>query len=72
MPETFTDSLFLELEKFAELLPRLIFGILVIVLFYGIGKLISNAYDKILSRTTFGETSLHYFQKLIVGIFFFI
>jgi small conductance mechanosensitive channel len=72
MIDPFVDSLFLELEQFAEMLPRFIFGILVIFLFYFIGKGISRGYDRILRRTSMSESNMHYFQRLIVGVFVFI
>jgi small conductance mechanosensitive channel len=72
MIDTFTESLFLELEQFTDLLPRLIFGILVIFLFYLLGKLISRIYDRILQKTSLSESNLQYFQRLIVGVSIFI
>jgi small conductance mechanosensitive channel len=72
MVEPFIDSLLSELDQFAEFLPRLLFGAVVIVLFYLIGKALSRTYDRILKRTTLTETSLYYFQRLIVGISVFI
>ncbi len=72
MIDTFTESLFLELEQFADLLPRLLFGILVIFLFYLIGKTLSRIYDRILQRTHLSDTNLQYFQRLIVGLSIFI
>jgi small conductance mechanosensitive channel len=72
MIEPFVDSLIFELEQFAEMLPRFIFGILVIVLFYFIGKGISRGYNQVLRRTSLSESNMHYFQRLIVGIFVFI
>ncbi len=72
MIETFSESLFAELEQFASMFPRIAFGIVVILLFYFAGKLISRVYDGILGRTSLSETNLHYFQRLIVGVSVFI
>ncbi|MEX2368098.1 MAG: mechanosensitive ion channel domain-containing protein, partial [Balneolaceae bacterium] len=72
MIESFWDYLLVEWEQFVEFLPRVVFGIVVILLFYLLGKFISRLYDSILSKTTLSETSLQYFQKLIVGVAIFI
>jgi len=71
MLETFTDSLVFDLKQIADMLPRLLFGILVIILFYLAGKLISRIYDRVLLKTPLSRSNLEYFQKLIVGVFVF-
>lgn len=72
MIETFSESLFTELEHLVELAPRMLFGLIVIFLFYLAGKAISRIYDGVLRKTSLSVSNLHYFQRLIVGLSVFI
>lgn len=72
MTETLLDSLYLEIEQFIAFLPRLFLGLVVLFIFYLVGKGVSRIYDRVFKRTVLSETSLHYFNTFIVAVFVFI
>jgi len=72
MIETFTKQFLLDLERFLEFLPTLLFAFVVLLIFYlvgkGFGRLMQNAFKKKAEK----DSPLLYLSKLINGIVVFI
>jgi small-conductance mechanosensitive channel len=71
MIEILVDSFLLEFEAFLEFLPRLLLAVIVVLLIYYIGRLLSSVVVRILKRTDMPETYHQFFRKLIIGISLF-
>ena len=72
MFETFTDQFLLDLDKFAEFLPTLIFAIVVLLIFYFAGKGIGIGIKRAIEKSGRKDSSFLYFSKLVNGIIVFI
>ncbi len=72
MIESFVDNLISEWENFVEFIPRLLFALIIFILFYILGKFIGNLLSKLLTKGNFSDTHVGYFKKLVTGIFVFI
>lgn len=72
MIETFTDQFLLDLDRFAEFLPTLIFAIVVLLIFYFAGKGIGNLINRAVEKSGRKDSSFLYFSKLVTGIIVFI
>lgn len=71
MIDTLIDSFLIEFEAFLEFMPRFAMALVVVLLIYGIGRLISNVVIRILRRTKMPETYHSFFRKLINGLALF-
>lgn len=64
------------IDTFIQMLPNIVVAMLVLIVFYVIGKLIRNAVGKLLSKVTMNRTIINLLETvvgvLIVGIGFFI
>ena len=71
MIDTLIDSFLIEFEAFLEFMPRFAMALVVVLLIYSIGRLISNVVIRILRRTKMPETYHSFFRKLINGMALF-
>jgi len=72
MIETFTEQFLLDLEKFAEFLPSLIFALVVLLVFYFTGKSVGKFVQRGVEKSGRKDSSFLYFSKLVNGIIVFI
>tara|TARA_R100001143_G_C3361089_1_gene135925 strand:+ start:25088 stop:25927 length:840 start_codon:yes stop_codon:yes gene_type:complete len=72
MIDTLIDSFLNEVDAFLEFMPRLAIALVVVLIIYGIGRLISNIVLQVLRRTNIPETYHQFFKKVINGIALFL
>lgn len=72
MIDSFVDYFLYEWNVFVRFLPRLLFGLIIFIIFYGIGKFFGRIISKLLERGKLSITHIGFFQKLTVGVFLFI